>query len=99
MAQEPASIKQICIQAKTGEFTKTLQLIGKVKLIKQNGLNVLIGVSNACYHNPEKCDIESAEKLLNTVVGCMESPEETHLSTYLQSVFHVIKLMCEKVSF
>lgn len=80
-----------------GQFAAAFDLMNALTLPSELLLHILVALSRCCYHTPEKCDAEYLEKFCNFICKSITELDSKDLNVYYQSVYHIIRFLCNKV--
>lgn len=93
------NISEIVKLFNNGQFSAAFDLMNSSTFSSEIVyLNILINLSKCCYYTPEKCEAEYLEKFCNFISKSITKLDNKELNSYYQSVYHVIKFLCNKVS-
>lgn len=99
--EKSAFIKQIYHYSKTGEFLKITQQIKDTKISDEVALNVLVYAANACCdckNELQKLNEKNLYTLLKYIHPFIKRIKHAQLEAYLKTIFHILKVLVDKVS-
>ena len=101
MARE-VSTKSLVDQCLQANFQHTFNNItaNNLNLKNSSAVKIIVAVCNACYSNlstPNNINEQDLADLVKCLLKFIHQPSNEQFESYLQSAFHILKLLQEKV--